>query len=141
MEPGTVENQVVALRFLFIRTLHRYEFRQFLPYPKVRRKLPNILSQEEVTRLINASSSLFERTLLMVLYGTGMRRAEIARLKIADIDSQRMIIHLVNGKDARIVIYLCARRCWRLCVPTGGGSSRIPVPLAPASRLRTADHR
>ena len=60
--------------------------------------MPNILSQEEVTRLIEASSSLFQRALLMVLYGTGMRRAEIARLKIADIDSQRMIIHVVDGK-------------------------------------------
>src|ERR1035437_6673282 len=60
--------------------------------------MPNILSPEEVTRLIEASSSLFPRALLMVLYGTGMRRAEIARLKIADIDSQRMIIHVVDGK-------------------------------------------
>ena len=101
LEPGTVENHVAALRFLFIRTLHRYEFRQFLPYPKLRRKLPKILSREEVACLIDASSSLFERTLLMVLYGTGMRRAEIARLKIADIDSQRMIIHVVNGKGGK----------------------------------------
>ena len=96
--PGTVENHVAALRFFFVRTLHRHEFREFLPYPKTRRKLPNILSQEEVARLINASSSLFQRTLLMVLYGTGMRRSELARLKIADIDSQRMIIHVVDGK-------------------------------------------
>src|SRR6201996_2376531 len=99
--PGTVENHVAALRFLFVRTLHRHEFRQFLPYPKVRRKLPNILSREEGAQLIDASSSLFERTLLMVLYGTGMRRAEIARLKIADIDSQRMVIHVVNGKGGK----------------------------------------
>jgi len=96
--PGSVGNHVAALRFFFIRTLNRHEFRQFLPYPKVRRKLPNILSGEEVTRLIEASSSLFQRTLLMVLYGTGMRRAEVARLKIADVDSQRMIIHVVDGK-------------------------------------------
>ena len=74
LDPGTVECHVSALRFLFIRTLHRHEFRQFLPYPKVRRKLPKILSLEEVARLIDASSGLFERTLLMVLYGTGMRR-------------------------------------------------------------------
>jgi integrase/recombinase XerD len=65
--PGSVENHVAALRFFFVRTLHRHEFREFLPYPKVPRKLPNILSREEVTRLIDASSSLFERTLLMVL--------------------------------------------------------------------------
>ena len=96
--PGTVENHVAALRFFFVRMLRRHEFREYLPYPKTRKKLPNILSQEEVSCLINASSNLFERTLLMVLYGTGMRRSEVARLKIADIDSQRMIIHVVDGK-------------------------------------------
>jgi integrase/recombinase XerD len=99
--PGSVENHVAALRFFFIRTLHRHGFYPFLPYPKVRRNLPNILSREEVVQLIEASSSRFERTLLMVLYGTGMRHAEITRLKIADIDSQRMIIHVVNGKGGK----------------------------------------
>jgi integrase/recombinase XerD len=101
LEPGSVENHVAALRFLFVRTLHRHQFREFLPYPKVRQKLPNILSREEVARLIDASSGLFERTLLMVLYGTGMRRSEVARLKIADIDSRRMVIHVVNGKGRK----------------------------------------
>ena len=101
LEPGSVENHVAALRFFFVRTLHRHQFREFLPYPKVRKKLPNILSREDVARLIDASSGLFERTLLMVLYGTGMRRSEVARLKIADIDSQRMVIHVVNGKGRK----------------------------------------
>jgi integrase/recombinase XerD len=55
--PGTVENHVAALRFFYLCTLHRHEFREYLPYPKVARKLPNILSQEEVTCLINASSN------------------------------------------------------------------------------------
>jgi site-specific recombinase XerD len=96
--PGSVENHVAALRFFFVRTLRRHEFREYLPYPKTRKKLPDILSQEEVARLINASTNLFQRTLLMVLYGTGMRRSELARLKIAHIDSQRMIIHVVDGK-------------------------------------------
>ena len=96
--PGSVENHVAALRFFYVRTLHRHEFREFLPYPKMRKKLPNILSQEEVARLINASGSLFQRTLLLMLYGTGMRRSELARLKIAHIDSQRMILHVVDGK-------------------------------------------
>jgi len=101
LDPGSVENHVAALRFLYVHTLHRHEFRQFLPYPKVRRKLPKILSQEEVARLIDAGSNLFERTLLMVLYGTGMRRSEVARLKLADIDSRRMVIHVVNGKGGK----------------------------------------
>jgi len=101
LSPGSVEIHVAALRFFFVHTLGRRGFYQFLPYPRVQRKLPNILSREEVTRLINASSSLFERTLLMVLYGTGMRRAEIVRLKVTDIDSQRMILHVVDGKGHR----------------------------------------
>ena len=99
--PGSVENHVAALRFFFVRTLHRHEFREFLPYPKTHKKLPEILSQEEVTRLIDASTSLFQRTLLMVLYGTGMRRSELARIKLAHIDSQRMVIHVVDGKGRK----------------------------------------
>src|ERR1019366_8320997 len=96
LAPATVEHHISALRFFFVRTLRRSEFREFLPYPRVQQKLPNILSREEITRLIDASDSLFQRTLLMVLYGTGMRRSELARLKINDVDSQRMIIRVVN---------------------------------------------
>ena len=85
LTPGTVENHVAALRFLYVRTLKLYEFRDYIPYPRVPKKLPDILSREEVARLINASGTLFNRTVLMVLYGTGMRRSEAARLKLADI--------------------------------------------------------
>ena len=98
---GSVVNHVAVLRFLYVRTLKRPEFREFLPYPRERQRLPGILSKEEVARLINASRNLFRRTLLMVLYGTGMRRAEVARLKIGDIDSQRMIIRVVEGKGGK----------------------------------------
>ena len=101
LSPGTVENHVAALRFLYVRTLRRPEFREYIPYPRVPKKLPGILSQEEVARLINAAGTLFHRTLLMLLYGTGMRRAEAARLKLADIDSQRMVIRVVNGKGGK----------------------------------------
>jgi site-specific recombinase XerD len=54
---GTVENHVAALRFFFVRTLNRPEFREFIPYPRVPEKLPGILSKEEVTRLINSSGN------------------------------------------------------------------------------------
>jgi len=101
LSPGSVEHHISALRFFYVQTLHRHQFRQFLPYPKVPQKLPKILSREEVAQLIEASSGLFERTLLMVLYGTGMRRAEVARLKIVDVDSQRMVLHVVNGKGGK----------------------------------------
>jgi integrase/recombinase XerD len=99
--PGTAVNCVAALRFFFIKTLKRHQFREFLPYPKDRRRLPTVLSREEVSRLINAAGTLFRRTLLLTLYGTGMRRSELARLKVSDIDSQRMIIRVVAGKGGK----------------------------------------
>jgi integrase/recombinase XerD len=101
LTPGTVINRVAALRFFFVKTLKRHQFREFLPYPRDRRRLPTVLSQEEVSQLINGAGNLFRRTLLMTLYGTGMRRAELARLKVSDIDSQRMIIRVVEGKGGK----------------------------------------
>ena len=101
LAPGSVENHVAALRFLYVRTLRRPEFREYIPYPRVPKKLPGILSREEVARLINAAGTLFHRTVLMLLYGTGMRRTEAALVKLADIDSQRMVIRVVNGKGGK----------------------------------------
>jgi len=98
---GTVVNYVAALRFFFVKTLKRHQFRNFLPYPRHRDRLPTVLSLEEVSRLINAAGTLLRRTLLMTLYGTGMRRAEVARLKVSDIDSQRMMIRVDRGKGHR----------------------------------------
>src|SRR5436190_23429569 len=54
LTPGTVINQVAALRFFFVKTLKRHQFRDFLPYPQDGRRLPTVLSREEVSRLINA---------------------------------------------------------------------------------------
>ena len=101
LTPGTVVNRVAALRFFFVKTLKRHQFREFLPYPRDRRRLPTVLSLEEVARLIDAAGTLFRRTLLMTLYATGMRRSELARLKVSDIDSQRMIIRVVEGKGGK----------------------------------------
>ena len=98
---GTAVNYVAALRFFFVKTLKRHPFRDFLPYPRDRRRLPTILSLEEVARLINAAGTLLRRALLMTLYGTGMRRAELARLRVSDIDSQRMMIRVDRGKGGR----------------------------------------
>jgi integrase/recombinase XerD len=101
LTPGTVINQVAALRFFFVKTLKRYQFRDFLPYPQDQRRLPTVLSREEVSCLINAAGTLFRRTLLMTLYGTGMRRSELAHIKVGDIDGQRMIIRVVAGKRGK----------------------------------------
>src|SRR3989454_10194143 len=93
LTPGTVVNRVAALRFFFVKTLKRHQFREFLPYPRDRRRLPTVLSREEVARLIDAAGTLFRRTLLMTLYATGMRRSERARVQDSGIHSPRANVH------------------------------------------------
>lgn len=69
--------------------------------PKRNRKQPEILSPDEVARLIDSARNLYHRTMLMTLYSTGMRRAELCRLKVSDIDSKRLVIHIRRGKGGR----------------------------------------
>jgi integrase/recombinase XerD len=101
LAPATVSQYVSALRFLFIKTLRRHFLAEYIPFPKSRKRLPTVLSPEEVTRLIDAACNLYHRTLLMTLYSTAVRRAELCRLKVQDIDSQRMMIRINQGKGGR----------------------------------------
>ncbi|HEX7425140.1 MAG TPA: tyrosine-type recombinase/integrase [Terriglobales bacterium] len=95
---NTVVVNVCALRFLYIKVLKRRDMKEDLPYPKQRQRLPVILSPGEVAQLIGAASNLYHRTILMTLYGTGVRRAELCRFKVSDIDSKRMMVRVVQGK-------------------------------------------
>ena len=101
LAPATVSQYVSALRFLFVKTLRRHFLAEYIPFPKSRKRLPTVLSPEEVTRLIDAACNLYHRTLLMTLYSTAARRAELCRLKVQDIDSQRMMIRINQGKGGR----------------------------------------
>jgi site-specific recombinase XerD len=97
----TVVQRVSALRFLFVKTLKRHYMLEHIPFPKAPRRLPIVLSQEEVGRLIDSASNLFHRAMLMTLYATGARRAELCHLQVHDIDSQRKLIHIRAGKGGR----------------------------------------
>jgi len=101
LAPATVKQRMAAVQFFFAQTLKRPYLRQDFPYPKVPRRLPVVLSQDEVAKLINAASNLAHRAMLMTLYSTGLRRSEVARLKVNDIDSQRMVIHVRQGKGRK----------------------------------------
>lgn len=102
LAPNTVKVRMSALRFFYWRTLKCRDLHfDDLPLAKTPVKLPVVLSPEEVTRLINGASNLKHRTMLMVLYATGLRRAELARLKVSDIDSKLMVIHVREGKGQR----------------------------------------
>src|SRR5438552_13425755 len=89
LAPNTVTQRLAALRFFYVQVLKRGWSVAETPYPKKVLHLPQILSPEEVARLIDAAELPFHRILLMTLYATGARRAEVAHLKISDIDSQR----------------------------------------------------
>jgi site-specific recombinase XerD len=101
LTPATVSQYASALRFFFVKTLRRSFLAEHIPFPKQPRRLPTVLSPEEVARLIESASNLFHRTLLMTLYSTGMRRAELCRLRVNDIDSRRMMIRIQQGKGRR----------------------------------------
>ena len=98
LSAGTVTNRLAALRFFYIKTLKKAWSIAETPYPKKTHRLPTILSQEEVARLIDAAGTTFHRTLLITLYATGLRCAELTRLKVNDVDSKRMVIRVQGGK-------------------------------------------
>ena len=102
LRPRTVMIQMAALRFLFVKVLRRRYSRDDLPLPKSpKRQIPVVLSREEVARLIECASNLRHRTILMTLYSTGMRRSELCRLRTEDIDKERMVIHIRQGKGGK----------------------------------------
>jgi integrase/recombinase XerD len=98
---NTVSQRTAALRFLFVKTLKRTYMLDHIPFPKVPLRLPTVLSPEEVTWLIDAAPNLFYRTILMTLYSTGARRAELVQLKATDIDKELMLVHIRQGKGKR----------------------------------------
>jgi len=118
---GTVALRMGALRFLYKKTLRRRDIDD-LPLVRAPKKLPVVLSQEEVVQLIEAAPNLHYRTLLILLYATGLRRAEAVRLKISDIDTSLMLIHVHQGKGSRdrdlpltLKLLEALREYWRAC--------------------------
>src|SRR5208337_1767170 len=87
LAPGTVEGRMSALRFLYKKVLKRRDIAyDDLIFPKVPRKLPVVLSPEEITKMIEAAPNRMHRTILMLLYATGIRRTEASLLKVSDVD-------------------------------------------------------
>jgi site-specific recombinase XerD len=99
--PNTVTLRLASLRFFYVKVLKKNWSIDETPYPKKVIRLPQILTPEEVARLIDAAELPFYRILLMTMYGTGARRAEVAHLKVGDIDSRRMVVHIHGGKGNR----------------------------------------
>ena len=92
---------VCALRFFYTHTLSRKIAIERIPFPRRERKLPLILSREEVKALLEAPPSLRHRALLAILYGCGLRVAEVTQLKVSDIDSARKVLWVRHGKGRK----------------------------------------
>src|SRR3984957_18924592 len=101
LSPRSVTRHLAALRFFYTKTLKKAWSIAETPYPKRAFHLPSILSQEEVNQLIDAALTPYHRILLLTLYATGVRNAELTHLKVSDIDSKRMVIHIQGGKGRR----------------------------------------
>ena len=93
-----LQQTVCALRFLYRSTLGKEWTLQYIPFPKQEKKLPVVLSQDEISRFFESVPNLKHRAFLMTAYATGLRVSEVASLRVADIDSQRMMIRIEQGK-------------------------------------------
>jgi len=92
---------VSGLRFLYTNTLHRQVGIERIPFPRYEKKLPVILSREEVKALLEAPKNLGHRTILTTMYAAGPRISEVAHLKVSDIDSGRHVIWIRGGKGRK----------------------------------------
>jgi site-specific recombinase XerD len=139
---------VTALRFFFAVTLGHREVTDRMPFVREPRKLPVVLSPEEVARFLEAAPGLKYRAALSVAYGAGLRASEVVSLKISDIDSTRMVIRVEQGKGRKDRYVMLSppllellRAYWKAARPRGWlfpGRDRIN-PLTPR-QLNRACH-
>ena len=97
----SINQTVSTLRFFFRITLKRHDILEYTHFIHEPRKLPVVLSPEEVARLLNAAPGLKYKAALSVAYGAGLRASEVVSLKIGDIDSKRMVIRVEQGKGRK----------------------------------------
>ena len=140
-------NQVVAgLRFFFGTTLARAGVVEMLPYGKKPKRLPTVLSVEEVGQLLAAARPGLERVLLQTAYACGLRISELLSLQVTDIDSARMVVNVRQGKGAKdrqvplsarllseLRVWWCVhrRRPWLFC----GARKAEPVSTSYVQRM------
>jgi site-specific recombinase XerD len=144
----TINHSLTALRFLFQVTLRKPAIVLDLPFVREPRRLPVVLSPEEVARLLDAAPGLKYKAALSVAYGAGLRASEVISLKVSDIDSTRMVIRVEQGKgrkDRYVMLseHLLAllRAWWKAARPQGWlFPGRDPVQPLTTRQLNRACH-
>jgi integrase/recombinase XerD len=143
-----LNHTVSALRFFFRVTLKRHDIVEHTAFIRQPRKLPVVLSSQEVARLLNAAPGLKYKAALGVAYGAGLRAAEVVSLKVCDIDSKRMVIRVEQGKgrkDRNVMLspslLELLRTWWRAARPEGWlFPGRNPVQPMTTRQLNRACH-
>ena len=144
----TLNQTVSTLRFFFKVTLKRHEIVEHTHVIHEPRKLPVVLSVEEVARLLDAAPGLKYKAALSVSYGAGLRATEVVSLKVADIDSKRMIIRVKQGKGGKDRYVMLSpslldllRAWWRAARPRGWlFPGRAPAQPMTTRQLNRACH-
>jgi site-specific recombinase XerD len=98
---SSVNVSIAGIRFFYVETLKRQDVTAGIPPRRTTRSLPEILSTEEIKRLFAVTTNVKHRVLLMTAYATGLRRGELVALKVTDIDSDRMMIRVQQGKGRK----------------------------------------
>ena len=121
---GALNQTVCALRFFYGVTLGRSDLPERIPYARTPRKLPVVLSADEVVGFLQAVKGTRNRVALTTTYAAGLRASETARLKVSDIDSGRMVIRIEHGKGDKDRYVMLSpqllgilRTYWRLTKP------------------------
>jgi integrase len=145
--PSVYNARITALRFFFGMTCDREDMKKYMQFRTEPRKLPSVLSVEEVSAVLSSAPGpgLKYRAALGIGYGAGLRASEVTNLKVRDIDSDRMLIHVERGKggkDRDVMLspslLVLLRDYWREARPQGWlfpGQSRVE-PLSPRSLNR-----
>lgn len=145
--PSTFNTRIVALRFFFGMTCGREDMKRFMQLRPEPRRLPVVFSVEEVSDILMAAPGpgLKYRAALGIAYGAGLRAAEVCNLKVGDIDSDRMLIHVEQGKgkkDRKVMLspslLKLLRTYWREARPQGWLFPGLPKinPISPRQLSR-----
>ena len=141
LAPSSILIAVSALRFLYKVTLHRdWCLEDIIPAPKKPQKLPIVLSPEEVLQFLSCVQSIKHRTILSVCYAAGLRISEAVHLKVADIDRERMVIRVEQGKGQKDRFVMLSpkllevlRAWWPVHKPSSGYPRVIESTVASAA--------
>jgi len=148
VRPPTINFTVTALRFFFTVTLDRVDAIKHLTFVAEPRKIPIVLSPEEVVRFLEAAPGVKYKAAFSVAYGAGLRVSEVASLKISDIDSKRMMLRVEQGKGRKDrhamlspVLLELLRDWWRIARPTAWlFPGRDPLQPMSTRQLNRACH-